>query len=245
MMELHTNIDYQDARYSYIFSEEAEPTDNGAIYVYADINGIAHIGIGINLEVHLEIILQEMGFDVSREALANNDSANTAEQAYIQEIRDAIAARFLSGSSVSNDTRTWLNEILFRRSTDAAYDGVTNLTRVTDFSLANSTVSRNVFEQLLEGYTNPATDEHVEGYEEKLDRFLERYGITSIPRFNDPLAQDLGSKERLALLSLGYTSAVYEGIDLPTLWGPGLRSALKIMIEQKPGLKFDMVLMLV
>ena len=58
-MELHDAVNYEDELYNFLRGVEGEPNDQNQIYAYA-VNGIAHIGIGINLQVHL----REKGTDL-------------------------------------------------------------------------------------------------------------------------------------------------------------------------------------
>ena len=192
-MELHISTDYYGDRFKYIKSEEGEPTETGTghVFVYADVGGIAHIGIGLNLQVHLNLVLSYLGFDVNGDLLGGNDVASAREKQYIQDISNLINGPkgFLPGIGLTNDARTKLNQILASRASDSAYNDVTSFTRVTDFAFGSAVDSQAAFNQALAGYTDPVTGGHVEGYEQKLDRWLRLNGITTIPNAGSDLAQ--------------------------------------------------------
>jgi len=59
-MQLHNSSNYTNERYTFLKSVEGEK-----LYAYVDTEGIATIGIGINLREHGVLILQALGFDVA------------------------------------------------------------------------------------------------------------------------------------------------------------------------------------
>ena len=220
-MRLHTINDYQTtARYNFLLTVEGE-----RLFAYVDAAGIATIGIGINLRVHGRLILQTLGFDLGGTVLT--DAALAAEQGYIDQLLTAISQPFSSNNTPSNQALATFNTILQQRASDTVYPST--FTRTTQFELVSTEVSRQILNQVLDGYAVPG--KNFSGYESVLDTWLTRTGVS----VRQPDLMSRGSPERLALLSLAFNSRVHENdqpgtpwndAGLPTLLGPKLANAL-------------------
>ncbi len=188
-MQLHTTTNYTQDRYNFLKNVEDEPTDPaGRVYVYADSKGIATIGIGINLRVHGNLVLQTLGFDSARAILTG--VALTAENGYIAELRQAFNSSYAPGTGIKNTALTTLNAILARRASDSRYSAFPTFQRTTDFSFVTTTDSKAVFDTVLAGYPG------FTGYETQLDNWLTRNAI--------PGLSTQTSKERLTLVNRRY-----------------------------------------
>lgn len=231
-MTPHALTDYLNQRYLKLKEFEGEPTqltsgvNYGHVYAYADPYqpySIPTIGIGINLRVHLNHVLQTLGFDVARTAFGIGTAADAAEQEYIRQIRAVINRDdFTQDSSSTNAVRAALNTILVQRAADTIYNAYPAFpARVTDFAFASTDISKAEFNSVMQGYTDPFTGGHVEGYEEMVDRWLRtRVGITDGGINSFLLNRD--NQERLALVSLGFSSK-RDTQNIPTLFGPNRR----------------------
>ncbi len=202
-MQLHTVTNYTLDRYDFLKKVEGEPADTaGHVYIYADSEGIPTMGIGINLRVHGNLVLQTLGFDIAGTALIGE--ALIAENGYIAELRQAFGRSYASGADINNAAHTALSAILARRAEDSRYSAFPAFPRTIDFAFDNTTDSKAVFDTVMDGYPRFA------GYEAQLNNWLSRNNIAAIG----------ASKERTALISLTFNNA-------GALLGSKLAAALK------------------
>jgi Ca2+-binding RTX toxin-like protein len=221
-MRLHTLANYQTTgRYDFLQLVEGQ-----RLFAYVDTKGIPTIGVGINLRVHGQLILQVLGFDLGGTVLTG--AALTAEQGYITQLLNAFNKQnYPPNNGPNNQAFVAFNAILQQRASNPAYPEA--FQRTTQFELASSDVSRQVLNQVLDGYSVPG--QSFSGYEILLDTWLVRTGLNN----RQPDLMNPDSHERLVLLSLAFNSGVYGSdqpgtpwIDtgLPTLLGPKLTNAL-------------------
>jgi hypothetical protein len=234
-MRLHTidANDYADtARYNFLSLVERDVS-----YAYVDTafyqqrrTGIPTIGVGINLQVHGKLILQALGFDLDGSTLKG--AALTAEQGYINQLLAAFNKEYPSDNTVDNQALAAFNAILQQRASNAVYTDPANFVsqqafadfqRASQFILPSSDVSRQLLNDVLDGYTVPG--QTFGGYEGVLNTWLTRTGVGGAQP--DLLIHD--SNERLVLLSLAFNSRTYasdqpgtpwDDRGLPTLLGP-------------------------
>jgi hypothetical protein len=201
-MRLHTEANYQTtARYNFL-----RLVENDLLFAYVDSansdgTGIPTIGIGINLREHGRLILGSLGFDLNGAVLTG--AALAAEQGYIGQLLDAFNQNYLSNIAVSNQALAAFNTILQQRASDPDYPST--FARTTEFVLASSDISREILITVLDGYIEPGTDAVKRGYEDLLDTWLTRTGLSA----SQPDLMQHNSKERLVLLSLAFNSRVY------------------------------------
>lgn len=225
-MQTHTNLGsttYQNTkRYDFLNIVEDEE-----LPAYADSVRIPTIGIGLNLRVHGRLVLEALGFDMSGTVLTGPAAASEVQ--YVEELIKAFNRGYAPGTGAGNAALTAFNRILQRRANDATYPA--GFARGTSFELPSTTVSRQLVNQALTGYTEPATGVHVKGYEEILDRWLTLSGIGAA----QPGLLLRDNYERLALLSLAFNSrqhgtdnpkTPWDDLGLPTLLGRELTTAL-------------------
>src|SRR4030067_3130574 len=77
-MQLHTISNYNQLRLNPLKEYEADKP-----YAYVDTEGIATIGIGLNLQVHGRLMLQALGFDLYETQLIG--AALQVERHYIND----------------------------------------------------------------------------------------------------------------------------------------------------------------
>jgi len=225
-MRLHTIDNYQTtARYDFLFFVEGERLHAYVDTAYSNGTGIPTIGIGINLREHGRLILQALGFDLSGTVLTG--AALTAEQDYINQLLNAFNQNYPSNNTPSNQALAAFNLILQERASNTVYPGT--FPRAEQFELASSEVSRQLLNQVLDGYTVPG--KNFPGYESLLDTWLTRTGLSAF----QPDLMNHDNRERLVLLSLAFNSKTYgsnqsgtpwDDTGLPTLLGPKLTYAL-------------------
>lgn len=98
-MQLHTIGNYNQLRLNTLTGYESNIP-----YAYVDTEGIATIGIGLNLRTHGMLVLQALGFDVTGTQLKG--AALEAEQKYINQFVDSVKGLFFqkypSNSKLNN-----------------------------------------------------------------------------------------------------------------------------------------------
>jgi hypothetical protein len=168
-MLLHVRADYQTtARYDFLQSVEAD-----RLYAYVDSKGIPTIGVGINLQVHGRLILQTLGFDLSGTQLTG--AALAAESWYIAQFLSDFGQPYTPDNTRNNQALSLFNAMLWQRAFDPVYPPPDAFPRPTQFELASSDVSRQVLNQVLDGYNVPGRSSP--GYEGLLDTWLTRTGV--------------------------------------------------------------------
>ncbi|MDI6728498.1 MAG: calcium-binding protein [Thermodesulfovibrionales bacterium] len=139
---LHYTNNYAQERYDFLKAVEGRE-----LRVYRDSIGIPTIGVGINLNAspdNLNAVLQQLGFDLNGTQLSGN--AWTAEQYYIQQIRNAVATTYAEDSAV----QTALDTIMRNRAADSRYSS--SFSRRTIFQFNDETESKNAFDTIITGY---------------------------------------------------------------------------------------------
>ena len=243
-MQLHTISNYNELRLNTLRAYEGNLP-----YAYVDTEGIATIGIGLNLREHGRLLLQALGFDLDGTQLTG--AALQAETnnltGYIHQFLVLFNQSYSPNNTTSNQALAQLNNLLRQRAINPVYANQQNFVSVEAYTAfhntqsflnqtfflpsPSTTVSENLFNMSLDGYIEPGTGDRKEGYEELLDTWLNRTGVGGI----QPGLRDHNNKERLALLSLAFNSKTFgkdqtntPWIDagLPTLLGPKLTNAL-------------------
>jgi Ca2+-binding RTX toxin-like protein/GH24 family phage-related lysozyme (muramidase) len=145
---------------------------------YSDPIGIPTIGVGYNLreEYIRNTVLQTFGFDVTGQQLTGD--AWTAEQDYMDQISDLANSDYPPGTAGTPQLLADLNGVLQQRANDTRYPSTFN--RRTAFSFRDEAESLIVFNIVIQKY------------ETRVNTWL---GYTMDQ-----------SKERIALVSLAYTS---------------------------------------
>ena len=179
-------------------------------YAYADVKGIATIGIGFNMNLndapHQTKVLQLFGFDLDRNLRAQGAiQADAAEQEYIARIRAALNKVY-----AKNDTaalQSSLRQIMTERFENQIYPP--DFSRRREFKFIGSQPdgadeAKSIFDQLMAGYPG------FTGYEPILDNWLNLqrpYGssgeLVSIAQ-RQPALLNKDSRERLALISMAW-----------------------------------------
>lgn len=213
-MRLHNISDYVTKRYVLLklFEQDIQ-------WAYADPKGIATFGIGLNLQVHGELLLQALGFDLGGTRLMG--AALTAERDYGRRLIEAMNQPYPYGIGPTNAAKQALDAILQERATDPvlitydpanfiSYGAYTdfNLALTTEFRIDNDAERAELFRLVMDGYAVPDVNGNTKsftGYERQLDTWLEATGVSLIA----PELLFLDSKERLALQSLMFNGKTY------------------------------------
>ena len=124
--------------------------ENYSNVAYVDGVGVATNGVGINLRVHQDLVLQTFGFDVAGTVLTG--AALTAERGYIQQIRNALNAPYPATPVGADQLRTALASIMTARSQNTSYPPPSAFTRRASFAFTDENESRTVFNAVMQGY---------------------------------------------------------------------------------------------
>ena len=127
-MRVHVDSNYQtSARYDFL-----RLVEDDVLFAYVDSGGIAHIGVGINLQEHGRLILETLGFDLGGTTLS--DAALAAEQGYTAQLLAAFnqsySTSYPSRISPNNQALAAFNAILEQRAANSAYRPGSDLYKV-------------------------------------------------------------------------------------------------------------------
>ena len=146
LSQLHLTTNYAQDRYNFLRQLEAYRAD---AYV---IGGIAHIGVGINLQEigNLNQVLQTFGFDVSGQQLTGD--ALTAEQYYRDQIRIIVNRNYPSTNAGTQQLQNDLRNILQARASNTIAGYPSTFYRRPTFVFSNEAESKTVFDAVIGGF---------------------------------------------------------------------------------------------
>ena len=199
MMRFHTTFTsgtYSEDRYQTLKDQEKDIP-----FAYVDPIGIPSIGIGINLRFHGELVLEALGFDLDGQWLTG--AAYLAEKGYANELLAAFKTGYgKKDTNANNAAKLAFDKILDRRAKNSIYASapVDFPFRLKKFDLSLTTITTRVlFDEAVTQYIKPGTTNEVVR------------GAEAVP--SDSLGFVMTeSKERLALMSLGYSAQVLIGL---------------------------------
>ncbi|MEW5993497.1 MAG: calcium-binding protein, partial [Candidatus Zixiibacteriota bacterium] len=233
-MQATSTSNYDDERVSILTAFEGD-----VAWAYLDSEEIVTFGVGLNLRVHGELVLDALGFDFGGQYLAG--AALTAERRYGFEfvVNRFPRQNYTGGASATNTAKTTFDAELQRRAQDAvfltydannfvSYDAYlqfrAKLVQTTEFRIDDPRVRANLMAQVLDGYTVfnvNGSSKNFTGYEDQLDTWLLTADpvLLTAPADTVPALLSKDNTDRLALLSLAFNNA-------GELLGPNLRNAL-------------------